>query len=266
MTEPTAERRRRWTQQGEAAEPSPRGRLRLAARRLPHERREEPAARRPRASSASPPCSWPSPAGSCMLGGAAERAGRPAPRDLHRDLGRAARHRRPQRRGAGHRHQDGLGLRRAAQDHRQGRGDRAAHGRPAGPRRQGSARQARHQEGLRLGQARDHAAPAGRGLSARPARRRLPAREQARLSQRRRPPPMCSASPISTMSASPASRSTSTSQGLQDLQRRRARDAGPDLKPVQLSIDLRVQHVLRDELVKGMEQFKATRRPARSST
>ncbi len=30
-----------------------------------------------------------------------------------------------------------------------------------------------------------------------------------------------------------------------------------DLKPVQLSIDLRVQHALRDELVKGMEKFKA---------
>jgi cell division protein FtsI (penicillin-binding protein 3) len=35
-----------------------------------------------------------------------------------------------------------------------------------------------------------------------------------------------------------------------------ARDA-TDLKPIQLSVDLRVQHAMRDELVKGMEHFRA---------
>ena len=67
-------------------------------------------------------------------------------------------------------------------------------------------------EGLRLGQARDHAAPAGRGAPARHPRRRLPAREQAHLSERRRRRRMCSASPTSTTSASPASRNTSTAR------------------------------------------------------
>ncbi|MBV9078391.1 MAG: penicillin-binding protein 2, partial [Methylobacteriaceae bacterium] len=47
------------------------------------------------------------------------------------------------------------------------------------------------------------------------------------------------------------------SRGLQDLTGfGLARDA-TDLKPVQLSIDLRVQHAMRDELVKGMEFFRA---------
>jgi cell division protein FtsI (penicillin-binding protein 3) len=47
------------------------------------------------------------------------------------------------------------------------------------------------------------------------------------------------------------------SQGVGDLAGAGfARDA-TDLKPVQLSIDLRVQHAMRDELVKGMEFFRA---------
>ena len=86
----------------------------------------------------------------------------------------------------------------------------SSHRRAAGSRRHGPAQQARHEEGLRLGQARDHAAPAGRGAPPRYPGRRLPAREQARLSERARPPRTCSASPMSTMSASPASRNTST--------------------------------------------------------
>ena len=46
-------------------------------------------------------------------------------------------------------------------------------------------------------------------------------------------------------------------QGLQDLNGA-GFDARPtDLKPVQLSLDLRVQHVVRDELVKGMASIKA---------
>jgi cell division protein FtsI (penicillin-binding protein 3) len=47
------------------------------------------------------------------------------------------------------------------------------------------------------------------------------------------------------------------SQGLGDLAGAGfARDA-TDLKPIQLSVDLRVQHAMRDELVKGMEHFRA---------
>ncbi|MFJ5368587.1 peptidoglycan D,D-transpeptidase FtsI family protein [Bosea sp. CER48] len=47
------------------------------------------------------------------------------------------------------------------------------------------------------------------------------------------------------------------SQGLQDLNGAGLATEASDLKPVQLSIDLRVQHLLRDELFKGMERFKA---------
>lgn len=47
------------------------------------------------------------------------------------------------------------------------------------------------------------------------------------------------------------------SQGLQDLNGAGLATEASDLKPVRLSIDLRVQHLLRDELSKGMERFKA---------
>lgn len=47
------------------------------------------------------------------------------------------------------------------------------------------------------------------------------------------------------------------SQGLQDLNGAGLATESTDLKPVKLSIDLRVQHLLRDELMKGMERFKA---------
>jgi cell division protein FtsI (penicillin-binding protein 3) len=47
------------------------------------------------------------------------------------------------------------------------------------------------------------------------------------------------------------------SQGLQDLNGAGFNISSADLKPVQLSIDLRVQHALRDELEKGMAKFKA---------
>ena len=46
-------------------------------------------------------------------------------------------------------------------------------------------------------------------------------------------------------------------QGLQDLNGAGFQVAAEDLKPVQLSLDLRVQHALRDELHKAMEKFKA---------
>ncbi|MCB8821357.1 peptidoglycan D,D-transpeptidase FtsI family protein [Microvirga rosea] len=47
------------------------------------------------------------------------------------------------------------------------------------------------------------------------------------------------------------------SQGLQDLNGAGFAVSAADLKPLQLSLDLRVQHALRDELAKGMAKFKA---------
>ncbi|MGX1785698.1 peptidoglycan D,D-transpeptidase FtsI family protein [Bosea sp. NPDC055332] len=47
------------------------------------------------------------------------------------------------------------------------------------------------------------------------------------------------------------------SQGLQDLNGAGFAVQASDLKPVQLSIDMRVQHLLRDELVKGIEKYRA---------
>ncbi|MEN3931314.1 penicillin-binding protein 2 [Microvirga sp. W0021] len=46
-------------------------------------------------------------------------------------------------------------------------------------------------------------------------------------------------------------------QGLQDLSSAGFLVDSNTLKPVQLSLDLRVEHVMRDELVKGLEKFKA---------
>ena len=47
------------------------------------------------------------------------------------------------------------------------------------------------------------------------------------------------------------------SQGLQDLNGAGFTRSSTDLKPVELSIDLRVQHALRDELAKAMEKYRA---------
>ncbi len=47
------------------------------------------------------------------------------------------------------------------------------------------------------------------------------------------------------------------SQGLQDLNGAGLAVQASDLKPVTLSVDLRVQHLLRDELLKGMEKYRA---------
>lgn len=47
------------------------------------------------------------------------------------------------------------------------------------------------------------------------------------------------------------------SQGLQDLNGAGLATQASDLKPMALSVDLRVQHALRDELSKGMEKYKA---------
>ncbi len=47
------------------------------------------------------------------------------------------------------------------------------------------------------------------------------------------------------------------SQGLQDLNGAGLATQASDLKPVSLSIDLRAQHALRDELLKGIEKYRA---------
>jgi cell division protein FtsI (penicillin-binding protein 3) len=47
------------------------------------------------------------------------------------------------------------------------------------------------------------------------------------------------------------------SQGLQDLNGAGFTRSAADLKPVELSIDLRVQHALRDELAKALDKYKA---------
>jgi cell division protein FtsI (penicillin-binding protein 3) len=47
------------------------------------------------------------------------------------------------------------------------------------------------------------------------------------------------------------------SRGLQDLAGAGFAREATDLKPVQLSVDLRIQHAMRDELVKGIEHFRA---------
>jgi cell division protein FtsI (penicillin-binding protein 3) len=46
-------------------------------------------------------------------------------------------------------------------------------------------------------------------------------------------------------------------QGLQDLNGAGFATSAADLKPLELSLDLRVQHAMRDELMKAMEKFKA---------
>ena len=97
---------------------------------------------------------------------------------------RAARYPRPQRADPRHRREDAVAVRRAAQAHRRRRGGGAAHRGAARPRRQRSARAAVVEARLRLAQARDHAAAAAGNPPARHSRRRLPHREQARLSER----------------------------------------------------------------------------------
>jgi cell division protein FtsI (penicillin-binding protein 3) len=46
-------------------------------------------------------------------------------------------------------------------------------------------------------------------------------------------------------------------QGLQDLEGVGLLKSAADLAPVELSVDLRVQHAMRDELLKAMEEFRA---------
>ena len=62
--------------------------------------------------------------------------------------------------------------------------------------------------------------------------------------------------PTSTIRASPAWRNTSTTRALPTC-RPPASPVAKDLKPVKLSIDLRVQHIVRDEIATAMEHYHA---------
>ena len=108
---------------------------------------------------------------------------------------------------------------------------------------------------LRLAQARDHAGAAAGNASPRHSRRRLPDREQARLSQRQRglahhrlrqyrQPGHC------------RDREWLDSHGLADLHRA-GFASDREQEPVRLAVDLRVQHAMRDELVAARDKFKA---------
>ena len=160
---------------------------------------------------------------------------------------RARRHRRPQRRGARDLAAGDVGLRQSAPGARHG--GRRAQDRlgPAGAQVRGAQGEARRRQELRLDQARPDAARALPGQSPRPPRPRLPGRGAAHLSAGRRPARISSASPTSTMPASPASSATSTS-------------ACRAARPVQLSIDLRLQRMVEDEL--GKRGARSSRRSA----
>ena len=99
---------------------------------------------------------------------------------------RASRYPRPQRADPRHRREGAVAVRRTAQAHRRGRGGGTADRGAARSRRHRSARAPVVEARLRLAQARDHAEAAAGDPPARHSRRRLPDREQARLSQRRR--------------------------------------------------------------------------------
>ena len=156
----------------------------------------------------------------------------------HRD--RAARYRRPQRRGAGDRRQ---GAELFAEPRRIIDADEAIELLTATlpdldtgeVRERLSATQ-----GLRLAEARDHAEAAARNPPARHSRHRLPAREQARLSDRRRG----RAPDRPRQYRQPGHRR----HGEMARQQRPCRSASRRLRhrspaaPVELSIDLRVQH------------------------
>ena len=126
----------------------------------------------------------------------------------------------------------------------------------------GSARSKR----LRLAQARDHAEAAAGDLPARPSRHRLPRREQARLSEQRR----------SLARDRPRQYRQPGHRRHREMARRaRAcrRCIWPGFatdrlqKPVELAVDLRVQHALRDELIVAARRNSRPRpRPASSST
>ena len=192
-----------------------------------------------------------------MFAVASDEPRRPSHRRPGRGRHRAARHPRPQRRDPRDRRQDAVAVRRAAQAHRRRRGRGAAHRRrcpTSTPRKCASAwpRSAASSGSS----ARSRRKQQQRDPPARHSRHRLPHREQARLSQRRRRSRTSSASSISTTRASPASRNGSTGRGSPRCTWRASPPTGCSGR-CSSSLDLRVQHALRDELVKAREKFKA---------
>ena len=139
--------------------------------------------------------------------------------------------------------------------HRRGRGNRTAHRRPARPRRRGVRERLASKRRFRRGSSARSRRSSGRKFtgSAFPASDSCP-RTSASIPTAPRFP-TSSATSTSTTRASPASRSGSI------------RAASPTCtcagfatdrlqKPIELAVDLRVQHALRDELIAAREQIQ----------
>ena len=110
-------------------------------------------------------------------------------------------------------------------------------------------------KGLCLAEARNHAEAAAGHSSPRHSRHRLPAREQARLSHRRAVAHLIGLVNIDNQGIAGMEKWLDNN-GLADLHR--AGFATDRLqRPVELSVDLRVEHALRDELLKAKEKYKA---------
>ena len=145
----------------------------------------------------------------------------------------ARRHRRPQRRGAGDHAAAAVALRQSARDAAIPTAARAqARRRPARPQaRPRSARSSAPSDELRLDQARPDAAPAGRGQPPRHSRPRLPAPRSAASIRRARSPRTSSA--ITDIDNHGLAGDRAVASTTRCAARR---------EPVQLSLDLRVQH------------------------
>ena len=120
-------------------------------------------------------------------------------------------------------------------------------------------------QGLRLGEARDHAKHSARDLSSRPAGRRLP-RENRRIY----PNGVAAAHILGAVNIDNIGiagiEKYIDAHGLDGPAEAGLADDRRDLKPVQLSIDLRAQHALRDELERGIEHYQGEGRRRRRSS
>ena len=174
-----------------------------------------------------------------------------------RGLHRAARHPRPQWRDPGDRRAHAVAVRRAAPDHRCRRSDRSCSP-PSCPMLDAAELRERLAPKRRFVWLKREITP--QAASSRSIGSAFPASAScARTSASIPMAPwsrISSATSISTIRASPASRNGSTARGLADLHM--AGLAGDRLhKPVELAVDLRVQHAMRDELVAARDKFKA---------
>ena len=141
------------------------------------------------------------------------------------------------------------------------------HRHPAGRQRPGLARSSLGSRKGFVWIKRDVSPAAAAGdFPPRPARRRLPAGKQARLSRTARSAPMCSASPIPTITASPGIEKYLDGQGLSDLHDAGFKLTPENLAPVALSLDMRATHAVRDELVQACSAFRPRPPPRRSWT